>query len=230
MKLYNREKLSELYDSIFQNGYAKLMEGGTADPLTAHPDEDDRMAVALVIRIPAEVRAKILSGLGALRLEMPGLYYYPAEDMHITVLEILRGRKGLRRPDAVQMEQYTACIKEVLRGNPPFSVCMQGLTASDSAVMVKGFYEEPLARIRSGLRAILREKDVFFEERYETYSCHITVARFSQKISDPSRLIKFLKDNNETAWGSWTAASLELTYHNWYDSKKENLKTFTLID
>lgn len=54
------------------------------------------------------------------------------------------------------------------------------------------------------------------------------MARFSQKISDPDRFIKFLEENAETAWGSWTVESLELTYHNWYDSKKETLETFTL--
>lgn len=228
MKLYKQAELSRLYANIFETGYAKIMEGGSVDPLAALPDADDRMAVALVIRIPAEIRNRILGGMQPLRSEMPELYYYPGEDMHITLLEILRGRKGLRRPDAGQTEQYTACIKAALRGNPPFSVFMQGLTASDGAVMAKGFYEEPLERIRRGLRAVLREKGIFFEERYETYSCHITAARFPEKISNPGRLIKFLEENAETVWGSWKVKTLELTYHNWYDSKKETLETFTL--
>lgn len=181
-----------------------------------------------MIRVPPLLYGRIYGIFSALRAQYPSLYWYPASDMHITALDIQRGREGLPKSNAILIRRYARCIREALRGESPFGIRLQGLTASAEAVLVKGYYEEPLERIRASLRARLREEGLPAEERYETYSCHVSVARFPAPVSHPQKLIAFVEKQAQTAVGSWRAARLELTYHNWYDSQKECLEEFFL--
>lgn len=62
------------------------------------------------------------------------------------------------------------------------------------------------------------ENDLLLEERYKTFSSHITVTRIPEKLKNPYNYIKAME--TKKLFGSMKVASLELVYHNWYDSKK----------
>lgn len=89
--------------------------------------------------------------------------------------------------------------------------------------MVKGYYTQELTKIRDALRTALPNAQLAFEERYRTSSCHITVARLSRVLNEPSVFLNFIEKNQRTDFGSFTVQNLELIYHNWYDSNKEIL-------
>ncbi len=225
---YAKEKLEALYEQIREESRHTLLNGGCPDDFLLHPEDDTRMSVTLLFRIPAEISRRIEEMLRQLASYCPGLYVYPPSDMHVTVLDILRGRPGLQKPEHAEADGYIECIRSALNGSPPFRVLFRGVTVSDSALLVCGYYEEPLARIRHVIRSGLRKAGLLLEERYETYSCHITVARFPVRITDPQAFLALTERYREANFGSCVIRELEYTYHNWYDSRKETLSRFCL--
>lgn len=214
-------QLNALYDSIRTKNTEVFLSGGVPDDFLNHPETDTRMAVALVIRPAEAVRQSICAVLQELHAEFPELYCYPADDLHITVLDVLRGRPGLEKPSPALLAQYKNCIEAAVSQLEPFSIQFKGLVFSDGAVMVKGFDDGGLEILRAALRSALRAEGLSLEERYETTSCHITAVRFPEKLHAPAALLKRLERCDAMDFGSCAVTGFELTYHNWYDSRKE---------
>lgn len=125
----------------------------------------------------------------------------------------------LFRPDKYIKSNILNLIKEMRK--------FEGLTYSDSAIMIKGYYTNELECLRQQLRQSIPEIGLDLEERYETKSCHITLARFPKKIHNPLYMLNFIEQNNHFPIGTFTVNKLELVFHNWYDSKKELLGGIT---
>lgn len=229
MKAARAWQLNMLYDSIRTKSIDAFLSGGIPDDFLNHPEVDTRMAVALVIRPPKAVRQHIRNALDKLANDFPELYCYPAGDLHITVLDILRGRPGLEKPSPALLTQYKNCMEGAVSQLEPFFVQLNGLVFSDGAIMVKGFDDGGLEALRAALRPALQAAGLPLEERYETTSCHITAVRFPEKLRDPIGLLARLEQYAEADFGSFEITRAELTYHNWYDSKKECLFPISLL-
>ena len=61
------------------------------------------------------------------------------------------------------------------------------------------------------------------EERYKTISVHITIARIKDKLKNPEKYISFIENEKDTNFGKMKVESMELIFHNWYDTKKQIL-------
>lgn len=211
--------LNALYRRIAEKGERAVLNGGMADDFLLHPERDKRMSVALLFRIPAAVADAIFRAVQTLRFRAPELYYYPVSDYHVTVLDLLRGRENLVCSPELAAS-YAQVIEKVVSSSS-FQVAFRGMIAAENAVLAKGYYDRTLERIRERIRSALRAEGLPLEERYETRSCHVTVARFPSRIQSPKNVLRVLSSQEETVFGSFTVESLELVYHNWYDSKKE---------
>ena len=64
------------------------------------------------------------------------------------------------------------------------------------------------------------------EERYKTISSHITIARLKNKLNNPEKFISFVEQKNY--FGKMKVESIELCYHNWYDTQKQVLLNIKL--
>ena len=95
---YETEKLDALYARIERESRAALLRGGRADAFLRHPEADTRMSVVLLFRPTDEITARVGGMLRDFQTRFPALYSYPASDMHVTVLDLLRGRPGLQKP------------------------------------------------------------------------------------------------------------------------------------
>lgn len=190
-----------------------------ADGYLVHPQRDTRMALALVIRIAPPICDQIEAFLDELKRLEPELYYYPAKDLHITVMDILRGIPDRPVPDNI--DDYIRCIEACAGTIPPFRTAFDGLTMSDNAVMVKGYYEPALEALRRRLRRAMREQGLLLEERYETFSAHVTAARIPGRLTAPEPFLSQIADRRP--FGEMEVSSFELVFHNWYDSKKKLL-------
>lgn len=95
---YETEKLDALYARIEREGRDALLRGGSADAFLCHPEADTRMSVVLLFRPTDEITARVGGMLREFQTRFPALYSYPASDMHVTVLDLLRGRPGLQKP------------------------------------------------------------------------------------------------------------------------------------
>lgn len=223
-KKLDRQALNALYDGILDRDRDTLLAGGTADPFLAQAAADDRMGLSLVFRPAAPVAARIAAHIALLCRTEPELYCYPAQDLHVTVLDILKGEPGRTLPAG--LDRYIGCIGECCRQARPFAVEFDGMTASDSVVMVKGFYSGGLAQVRELVRRALARQELPLEERYETVSAHISAARFPVRLRAPAALLHFVA--RPVYFGQTDVDTLELVFHNWYDSQKSVLARFPL--
>ena len=225
MNIYSKDNLDIHYDkNIFEKNKQKLLNGGTCDRFLINAKNDNRMSLVLLIRINPEISNKIEKCISELKKIESDLYYYPKNDFHITVIDILKGEENRAIPN--NLNDYIDCINDCVKEIKPFKIEFNSLTASDNAIMVKGYYEYELQKFRELLRKNLKEKGLSLEERYETISCHITIARIPEKVRNPKNLIRFIEE--ERKFGIIEVDSLELSFHNWYDTKKKVLANLKL--
>ena len=221
-------ELETLYAGIAERGTACIRAGGErVDPWLRHPKQDTRMGITLLIRVSGEVQAPILEMERALAAVEPHQYYYPASDFHITVLDLLAATPGFVCTDALT-EDYDRILTRALPLFKPFSISFRGMIPSESAILVKGYYDDTLMRIRQEVRRALRDEGLPLQERYETISCHVTIARFAGPLRDRIGLLRVLQENAEHVVGDFSVRDLELVCHNWYDSQKTVLRAYRL--
>jgi len=225
---YETEKLDALYARIEREGRDALLRGGSADAFLCHPEADTRMSVVLLFRPTDEITARVGGMLREFQTRFPALYSYPASDMHVTVLDLLRGRPGLQKPAGETFGAYIQSIRRALSACGSFRVCFRGVTVSDGALLVRGYSEEMLTYIRQALREGLCRDGLCPQERYETISCHITAIRFPVPLAEPRAFLKLAERYRHMAFGVCTVRELEWSFHDWYDTRKETLGRFPL--
>ena len=220
--MINKELLKEHYNNILIKNREKILKGGVKDNFELN---EKIMSMDLLIRIPSNISNNIENCLNKLKeIESDNIYYYPPSDFHISLINILKGEIGRTVPENIN--EYINCINECIKQIKPFEIEFNGLTASDNAVLVKGYYDNELQKMRELLRENLVKKNLIFEERYKTISSHITIARIKNKLKNPEKYISFIENGNYL--GKMKVESIELTFHNWYDTKKEILANFHL--
>lgn len=220
-------KLDTLYQEIAARNQQIVCRGGTADDFLLHPEQDTRMGVTLLFRVSPQLGSCIRQQLDTLQIYAPELYYYPPEDFHVTVMDLQRAMPGFQY-DPQLVQAYSMAIREAVQDIGPFQVHFRGMIASDAAVLVKGYYGAGLEQLRQNLRRILREKALPLAERYETFSCHMSVVRFPCKIAEPHPFYAEIVRRSDLEFGTCKVSSVELVYHNWYDSRKELLDEIIL--
>ncbi|KAK8840648.1 hypothetical protein M9Y10_030423 [Tritrichomonas musculus] len=224
MNIYNEDKLKQNYAKIFDQNKEALLNGGHGDPYLNSSKVDTRMGLSLLIRIKSNVSEKISNYIHDIQSIEPNLYYYPPSDFHITVLDILRGEPDRTVPE--NLNDYISCIKECANKVKPFILEFRNITASDNCVLICGYYEEGLEKLRQLIRKSLAERNLPLEERYQTFSSHLTVVRIPEQLKEPQKFIEQIK--REIYFGQMEVDSLELSFHNWYDSKKTKLADIVL--
>jgi 2'-5' RNA ligase len=212
---YNTERLRSLYDNILNDNIHTLRAGGKTDPSLFNAKNDDRMSLVVLLRLSDEVSRNIADYSRNLSMIEPDLYIYPECDYHITVMDILKGAKGRLLP--ANTTDYISAIESCSADITKFCIGFHGLTASDNVIMVKGFYDAPLQIFRERLRTSLKSRGLSLEERYETVSCHVSIARISKPLSNPDELIDFIKLPHD--FGVMTVDCMEISFHNWYDTQ-----------
>ena len=219
-----------LYEEIGCRGRNALLDtGGQPDPWLSRPGADDRMALTLVLRPSPEAAEAALRALKPLRRLEPRQYFYPASDLHITVLDLIPGQPGLPCPSPPLIQRYRDLLTPVLADTASFPVFLRGLTASENAVLVKGYYHfGTLDGLRARLREALAQGGLPARERYGTRSCHLTAMRLAAPVSDPSAFLNALRQLEDHPLGVFPVCQAELVYHDWYDARKQILASFPL--
>lgn len=221
-------ELMTLYAGIAERGMACIEDcGEQVDGWLRCPERDTRMGITLLIRIPTEMQGRILRMEQELLAEEPHQYYYPASDLHVTVLDLLAATPGFVYTDAL-VADYDRILTQAVSLCEPFSISLCGIVPSESAILVKGYYEAALTQIRQRIRKALRDERLPLEERYETISAHVTIARFAEKLQNRAELSQILSANTARDFGEFQVRDLQLVYHNWYDSQKTILAEYRL--
>lgn len=211
------DRLASLYQEINRRGQEAIAAGSEEiDRQLADLDNDHRRGLALIMHLPPHVTRNIGFALQELRPVEPSQYYYPARDMHLTVLDIIGARPDFNCPQEL-LSRYVHCIQRECEQTEPVDWQLAGLIASPAAVLVKGYYAPALASLRERLRRQIARQGLFLAERYRTASGHVTVARFTRPLQNRAAFSQILKKDGQLAFGSFTAATMDLVVHDWYN-------------
>lgn len=210
--------LSEYYDAMREATVHRLLhEGADLDSLL-HSSQDSRRGITLLARPPAAVTAAIERILADFRRLEPVQYYYPASDIHLTVLSIISCYAGFTLSQ-IAPAAYCRAVQEITRQAQPFTIRYEGLTASPGGIIVQGFPEdEGLENLRDAVRKYFRHSSLqqSIDTRYSLHTAHSTVIRFTHPLTDAPALVARLAQFQEEYFGTFEVGAVELVYNDWY--------------
>jgi 2'-5' RNA ligase len=210
--------LAAHYDAMRTAAVHKLARGEEElDPWLDAP-QDTRRGLTLLSRPTAHVATAIAAVLADFQCLDPAQYYYPATDLHLTILSLISCYEGFAL-EAIDPAAYRALVGEVLRHTRPFAIRLAGLTASTGGLLVQGFpLDEGLATLRANLRTAFRVSGLrqSIDQRYSIQTAHLTIARFRQSIGQPRALLALLAAHAHTPLGTLEVNCPELVFNDWY--------------
>ena len=211
--------LAEHYRQMYEDSLSVIRsQGPQTDELIDSP-EDTRRGITLLTRPPREVKG----------LE-PDQYYYPDEDIHLTVLSIITCRSGFTLEEIVPQD-YIRLIQNTLRGLPPIRIRFRGITLSPGCVMIQGYpNDDTLNRFRDRLRDAFRNSPLrqTLDQRYTLRTAHSTVIRFRRPFRDTDAFLSALETCREQDFGSFRLDRMELVLNDWYQ-RRENTRELGLF-
>lgn len=224
--------LTTHYEQLWQKSLSRFAQGAYEQDALIDDNTDKRYGITLLARPDKKVKDSIRDFLSLLKEIEPDQYYYPASDIHITIMSIISCHEGFYL-DMIRTEDYENIIQKSIRNCRKFKIAFKGITASPSCIMLQGFPEdETLNDIRSGLRAHFRKSNLqqSIDKRYTIQTAHSTVMRFRKSLNNIDALISVLKEHRNHDFGSFEVKSLELVYNDWYQREKfvKTLRTFSL--
>jgi 2'-5' RNA ligase len=210
--------LAAHYDAMRTAAMRQLADGAPdLDPLIDSPLDTQR-GLTLLARPPAAITAIVEAILADFRRIEPAQYYYPASDIHLTVLSIISCHQGFTLA-AIDPDAYRAAAEALTQASQPFTISYAGLTASAGGIMVQGFpQDEGLQQLRDATRTYFQASGLqqSIDQRYQLHTAHSTVIRFRKPLADPARLLALLRHYEQYAIGTFEVASVELVYNDWY--------------
>ncbi|GAB3846952.1 hypothetical protein GCM10028822_07680 [Hymenobacter terrigena] len=217
--------LTTYYDAMRQAAVRQLA-GGEAelDGLIDSPN-DHRRGVTLLARPPASIAARIEEMLLDFRRAEPDQYYYPAADIHVTILSIISCYEGFTL-DLIAPADYQDAVRSILQSSAPFTISYAGLTASPGSIIVQGFPEgDELEKLRDATRRFFRGSGLqqSIDQRYSIQTAHSTVMRFRSPLQNPARLLEKLAKYQTHFIGSFEIDTVELVYNDWYQRARNTV-------
>lgn len=217
--------LEEQYDHLWEQSLEKFKRGEFQLDSMIDATNDTRYGITLLARPSPEVNEQILSTLDEIRPIAPDQYYYPESDIHLTVLSIISCQPNFSLSD-INTTEYSNLINNVLQSTSPIEITFNGLTASPSCIMIRGFPENnQLDNLRNNLREVFKQSALphTIDKRYHRQTAHVTVIRFKDTLSDAKSFVKKISDLKDRNFGSCTIDEMELVGNDWYQ-RKENVK------
>ena len=206
------------YAAMRQAALRQFAQGeAEVDTLLGAP-HDTRRGLTLLARPPAVVKARIETMLADFRQTEPGQYYYPAADIHLTILSIISCYPGFSL-HTIDPGKYQRALGGILENRKPFTIRYAGLTASPGGIMVQGFpQDDSLAGLRQAIREFFQHAGLpqSIDQRYRLQTAHSTVIRFQKPLANPAALLEKISEYQARDFGSFEVAAVELVYNDWY--------------
>lgn len=220
-----KQQLQQHYQALWQQSLCKFEQHQfETDPLLTAKD-DSRYGVTLLARPSVQVKQQIQHSLAELMQLEPEQYYYPAPDLHLTVLSLISCYAGFALSQ-IDTAAYVELVQRVLANTGPLRLHFQGITASPSCVLVQGFFDDQeLNQLRDKLRFAFRQSTLqhSIDQRYAIQTAHMTVLRFSQQPANPELFLQKIKALAAVDFGSCLIDELELVGNDWYQRQQNTV-------
>jgi 2'-5' RNA ligase len=208
-----------------QTAFRQLAQGeAELDALIDSPS-DDRRGITLLARPPAEITGRIDELLADFQRTEPCQYYYPASDIHVTILSIISCYSGFIL-DLIDPQAYQDAVRAILPTIRPFTITYDGLTASPGSIIVQGFPQgDGLAELRDAIRNYFRASALqqSIDQRYSIQTAHSTVIRFKSKLENPQQMLQLLEKYQHHFIGTFEVNTVELVYNDWYQRAEHTI-------
>jgi 2'-5' RNA ligase len=225
------------YNRMYRKAYEEiLLKKEEVDPLLRPENlkQDTRSGVSLIIRVSAATIPSIVTLFEELQGVEPNQYYYPLEDLHITVLSIISGFVGFDL-SSLHLSSYTEIIQSCLIALPPIVLRFSGLTMSSSCLMIQGFIEneeDGLNVLRSRLRSAFKTSGLqqTCDFRYLLRTAHVTILRLRYPMEKHQEYLSIIEKYRNVDFGRLIVSDLEFVENDWYmrSDKVKILQRFTL--
>ncbi|MCW8849218.1 MAG: hypothetical protein OQJ81_04500 [Melioribacteraceae bacterium] len=224
--------LKKHYDDLYGACIAKVKSDNFLADNQIDSASDDRYGITLLIRPPENIKNHIQIFLDELKQLEPKQYYYPNSDIHITVMSIISCYSGFKLTQ-VNVDKYSQLIAKSLEEIKSFRIDFRGITATESSVMIQGFFSDPaLNEIRDNLRLNFRDSDLdqSIDKRYSIQTAHSTVVRFRNEVKKKHEFLDILEKYRHYDFGQFDVKALELVANDWYQrvEKVKILSEFNL--
>jgi 2'-5' RNA ligase len=220
----------KIYDDLWSQTLPLFLKDQyETDPLITDPN-DLRRGLTLRAGLSEEVIVKIEDFTERLRSIIPGQYFIPASDLHLTILAIVGCHADFHH-DAALDQSYIETISKCIRDLPRPRIKFSGITASSSCLLLQGYPENSsLAELRNRLRETFKASTLpnSMDSRYSIKTAHVTIMRFQKPQSSLSDFIQFITENKNRDFGSQGIDRLELVSNDWYH-KKNNTKRINIF-
>lgn len=224
--------LKEHYNRLYLNSVEMIKNDHYSIDQLIDSSSDKRSGLTLLIRPSLEVKNQIQHFLNELKKDNPNQYYYPNSDIHITVLSIISCHDSFHMKN-ISIPEYSKIIQKSIEEIENFEIHFQGITASDSAIMIRGFTDDNvLNQLRNNLRSNFKNADVekSIDKRYVLQTAHSTVMRFKSTIENKEALLENLQKYQTFDFGKFKVEEIELVHNDWYQRSHlvKKLCTFEL--
>jgi 2'-5' RNA ligase len=209
--------LAQIQDYRIKGAEALLADGVQPDPhliqeLSAS-GSDQRHGVNLIARPPPPIVSCIQAIQERLREREPDQYYYPVDDLHLTLIEFCSSRT--RFEVEILAATVAKALPEMVR-TAPEAVLARPLLGYDQRACALNFLptDESLQQLRRNLTAQLADHGATIAPRYVPQSAHVTLMRYIRPLQTDSAtwvgiLQAALSDTPEwrvdTIWLAWGA-------------------------
>ncbi len=209
------------YDDLFISSKTNLLNNAVqADAHLNELENDKRLGLSLLIPVTGEAAASFRKVILSLNELEANQYYYPAADLHVTVLGLIAASDGFVLSDE-KMEKYRRAINASVKGVSGFEIAFKGLTCSNAAVMAQGFFGWQLPKLRESLREEVQKNGLELKERYELKTAHATLMRFKEKLGEPEKFVEKIQELRDFEFGSMNVEKILLVCHDWYNRKEK---------
>lgn len=219
----HNEKLEKVYRDLYQHAFSKIVNEEYSIDINIENELDNRFGMTLLLRPSDAVKTNIQSFIDELKSIEPAQYFYPNSDMHITLLSIISCYEGFNL-DTIDVEEYSKVIRKSLEAIEEFEIDFKGVTASESAIMIKGYPKnETLQAIRENLRAYFAKSNLqkSLDKRYLLITAHVMVVRFKKKLDDTMYFMNCIEKYREHDFGVSRIDTIHLVYNDWYQRKEK---------
>jgi len=181
------------------------------------PGSDQRGGVNLIVRPPAGVLEGASLIQSRLQTLEPAQYYYPADDIHLTLVEICHSRPLSEA--RLLAGRLAAAMGDLLAEASPFWLG-QPLVGFDEGGVALNFMslDDALQSTRRSIINRFEQLGVDARPRYPAQSAHITLMRYTNPLrSHPADWVRHLQNLSLGSSHRWRADTVWMTHGaTWY--------------
>ncbi len=214
-------ELETIYRNMWLNAEQKILAGQYDIDTLIGSEKDTRRGMTLLSYLhetDGPVSRRLMAFNEELARHEPDQYFYPENELHLTILSIISCIEGFRLTD-IDSAAYREIIREATRHIGPLEIHCKGITASAACVVVQGYpLNDQLEALRDGLRVALGNSSLSttMDSRYKLATAHSTIARFQAPLRNSHRLIELLRDYRDYDFGVYKVHQVDLVFNNWY--------------